>query len=456
MAGETFDVAVVGGGPAGYAAALSAAELGATVALIEAERPGGSCVNYACIPTNILLDTATTHLAARELAIHGVFEAGDRFHFGRAAARKDTLVHQLASGIEAALRMRKVTLMQDRASFSDEHALALAGGGTVQAEAIVIATGCRWTAPEIPRVEPSRVVTPDVVQSFVEAPASAVVLADGHANISFGVEYASLLALAGASVALVTSGERLLPGLDAALGGFVTSALEDLGIHTFVSAAVEGEEAGKVTISGSTGTEAWDAEVVVVGDPRQPSVDGLGLERAGIEANPWISVDRSARTNVSHIFAAGDITGGALLSSVASHMGEVAGANAAGDGRATHLDRIPHVLHGVPQIGWVGLTEQAAREAGRDVVTGSFDLSYNARALVLGARPGIVKVVADATLGEVLGVHAVGPDAAEIIAVATAFLQAEIPLADLASLVSWHPGVTEGLVEAARRAAGGA
>ena len=140
---ETVDVAVIGGGPGGYSAALKAAELGAKVALIEAERPGGACVHHACIPTNILLDSALTHLAARELSVMGVFEVGDQFNFARASARKDTLVRKIAEGVNGALRMRKVQVIEGRASFQDSHTLAVTGRDSLRAGAIIVATGTR-------------------------------------------------------------------------------------------------------------------------------------------------------------------------------------------------------------------------------------------------------------------------------------------------------------------------
>jgi dihydrolipoamide dehydrogenase len=452
---DSFDVAVIGGGPAGYAAALRAAAEGARVALVEAEKPGGACVHFSCIPTNILLGSAHSFVEAREQAVMGVFEAGERFNFGRAAARKDALVRKLADGIQAALRMRKVRLIGGRASFRDPHTLAVAGADALWAEAIVVATGTRWEVPEIPGVAAGRVLTVDVIQSLAEPPASALVLGGGPADTAFALEYATLLALAGTAVTVATPRERLLPGLDQDLAGVAKAALEDLGVRVFESAAVEGAGAAAARVRWPGGDETVAAEVIIAADPRRPFVAGLGLEHAGIEAEGRIAVDRSCRTNVPHIFAAGDVTGGPMLTNAATHMGEVAGMNAAGGGAVTRLGRVPHLLHTVPELGWIGLTEAAARAAGHDVATGLADLAFNARAITLGAREGAVKVVADRRVGEVLGVHVAGPDAAEILAVATAVMQAEIPLADLAALIPWHPGMAEGLVEAARAALAG-
>lgn len=451
-----FDVVVIGGGPAGYAAALKAAELGASVALVEADRPGGQCVHHACIPTNILLGAATAHLEARELGVMGVFEVGNSFNFARAAARKNALVAKMADGIGAALRMRKVTLIEGRASFVGPRSLTISGkdgtASSLSAEAVVIATGTRWEPPAIKGVPAERVLTADAVQTLPVAPASAVVLGDGPADTAFGVEYAVLLAAAGSEVTLVSSRERLLPGFDAALDPVVEGSLGALGIRVFEAASVAGAEVARVTVNHAYGSEIVAAEVIVAADVRQPFYGALNLEAIGVKTAGSIPVDRGCRTNVPGVFAAGDVTGGVMLSSAATQMGEVAAVNATGGEAVTRLGRIPHLLHTVPEVGWVGQTEERARAKGYDVATGLVDLSFNARAIALGAREGVLKLVANRELGEVLGVHVIGPEAGEIVAVAAALMQAEATVLDFASMTHWHPSLGEALAEAARRA----
>ncbi|MCC7363807.1 MAG: NAD(P)/FAD-dependent oxidoreductase [Dehalococcoidia bacterium] len=448
---ESYDVAVIGGGPAGYAAALRAAALGARVALVEAEKPGGACVHHTCIPTNIMLGAAHTHMEARELDVMGVFQAGEKFNLARSAARKDALVRKMADGIAAALRMRKVVLIGGRASFLGAHTLAVTGAGEAWADAIIVATGSRWEVPSIPGVHADRVLTVDQVQALPEPPASALVLADGPADTAFGVEYATLLALGDTEVTVATARERLLPGLDPLIEAIAVQSLTDLGVAVHTGATVEGRDWQLATVRSAAGEAVVAAEVIVAADPRVPALASLNLAAAGVQSGTTIAVDGSCRTNVAHIFAAGDVTGGAMLTNAASHMGEVAGANAAGGDERTALKYVPHLLHTVPEVAWIGLTEERARAQGRDIATGTFDLGYNARAITLGAREGLVKVVVDRATGELAGVHAAGPDAAELLAVAATVMQAEIPAENLASLVAWHPSIAEGLVEAVRR-----
>lgn len=453
---DSYDVAVIGGGPAGYAAALKAAELGARVCLVEAENPGGACVNFACIPTNILLGSALAFLEAREFDVMGVFGAGEQFNFGRAVARKDALLPRIAGGVRAMLRMRKVELVNGRAAFRDAHSLdvSLVAGGAqaLNANAIVIATGSRWEAPAIPGLPADTVMLPDQLQRLTVAPARVAILSDGPGTVPFGLEYAVLLAAAGSEVTVLSRDEELVAGLDPDLQHFARKGLESLGIRVVTGVLDTAGTRDSLTVT--TAGELFDVAVdsVLAADPRHPFVHGLGLERAGLAATRGLGVDRSCRTAVPHIYAAGDVTGGAMLSNVSTHMGEVAGANAAGGNATTRIAAIPRLLHTFPTVGWVGLTEADARNAGYDVTTGAADIGFNAMAVAMGAREGAVKVVAERELGEVLGVHVAGPRAEEILAVATAAMQAEIPLDDLAAMVHWHPGIAESLVEASRRA----
>ncbi|MEP7214951.1 MAG: NAD(P)/FAD-dependent oxidoreductase [Anaerolineaceae bacterium] len=450
-----FDVVVIGGGPAGYSAALRAAELGSRVAMIESEKPGGACVHHACIPTEILLDAALKHVEARELAIFGVFDVGERFNFARAAARKDALVKQMAEGIRSALRMHDVALIEGRAAFVSDKAVSVAGRGgsrEVSAEAFVIATGTRWEPPQIPGIGPERILTTDAVQALPSAPGSVLVLAGGPGEVDFGFEYATLLAVAGAEVTLVTPHPRLLPALDATLLGAARAALTDMGVKVIEAVADIRADGDKVAVKGMGGTSIVPAEIVVAADVRRPYFETLNLSAAGVQSNGEIIVDGGCRTNVPNIFAAGDVTRGLMLSGAAIHMGEVAGSNASGEAVTTRLSGLPRVIRGLHEIAWVGRSEDAARAEGFEVVTGVVDLSFNARAVALGARTGIVKVVAERELGQILGVHAVGPVASEVVSVAAGLIQAEATVHDLAAMVAWHPSMTEGLIEAARRA----
>src|SRR5829696_6501617 len=219
---------------------MAASERGARVAVVEAERPGGACVHHACIPTNILLDSVHTHVAARELDVLGLFSAGEQFNYARAAARKDALVRQLVGGIETALKMRKVTVLTGHGSVSGPGRVSVSGTGDAEAEAVIVAAGARWEAPALPGIAPERVLTPDQVQALMTAPASALVLGDGPAETAFALEYAALLAAVGSRVTVMLPQSRLVPGLDEAVGQILAGALAEQGVTLLFDAGVVG------------------------------------------------------------------------------------------------------------------------------------------------------------------------------------------------------------------------
>jgi dihydrolipoamide dehydrogenase len=240
--------------------------------------------------------------------------------------------------------------------------------------------------------------------------------------------------------------------MDRDVAQIALSMLSGMGIRLFDGASLRGER-DHVVISHAGGEDSLPVEIIVAADARRPYFQTLNLEAAGVEVDDsGVTADSACRTSNPAVFAAGDVTGQIMLSSSAAHMGHVAGANATGGNARTRLNHVPHLLNTVPEIGWIGVTESAARAAGHEVIAGVFDLSYNARAIALGAREGVVKVVAERELGELLGVHVVGPGVAEVINIAATVMQSEATIHDLAAMTYWHPSLAEGLVEAARRA----
>jgi dihydrolipoamide dehydrogenase len=453
------DVAVIGGGPAGHAAALAAAARGATVALVEAEAVGGQCVHSTCIPSGLMLSAAVPFVEAQELAMTGVIDLGAHLNLGRAQSRRQALVARLAKAVDTALAFAGVNVVLGRAQFvaAGELEILAAGGGTegLTAGAVVVATGSRWQPPHYAGIPDSRVVTLDTVVSLDRAPSTALVLAGGPPGTAFAVEAAFLLAAAGTEVLLAAPCDRLVDALDHEMDEILRTGLESMGIRTVTGATLVAAPEGRARLVYTGGDEPIAAELVVAPDLRQPHTASLRLESAGVALGPngSIPVDDRCRTTVHGVLAAGDVTGGAMVTAAAQAAGRVAGANATGADERLQRDAVPRVLHSVPGVAWVGTSEEAAAANGWDVVASLVELTTSARSVVLGGREGALKLVAERELGQILGVQVVGSDAAEIAALAAMAIQAELTVDDLAASVQWHPSAAESLADAARRLA---
>lgn len=447
-------VVVIGGGPGGHAAALAAAAAGADVVVVEAEDVGGQCVHQTCIPTGLMLSAVVPHVDALELGVMGVFDLGDELRLGRAGARRDALVKKLASGMAVSLTAAGVRVVEGRArlaSPTDVVVGAAGGDERLEADAVVVATGARWDPPRLPGVPDRLVVTGDAVVRLDRPPSTAVVVGGGSAATAFVVESAFLLLAAGTDVTFAAPGPRVVEALDGDVDVALVAALEAAGMKVHLVARVEGDGDGGVSVGGSV----VRPDLVVAPDDRHPNTGALGLDALGVAADPWITVDHRCATSVPSLYAVGDVTGGAMLTAAAVAGGRVAGTNAAGGDATLRPVAHPHVLHTSPQVAWVGPTEVEARATGHDVVVGIVDLSWSARAVTLGGREGVAKLVAERELGQVLGVHVVGPEAAEVAAVAATAVQAELTVEDLAAAVHWHPSAAESLGDAARQAVAG-
>lgn len=448
-----YDAAVIGGGAAGVAAALEAARLGASVILIEAEKPGGSCVHHTCIPSSLLLDAAEGFVRARELAVAGILNAGESFQLGRANDRARALAAGLSRAVESALRRARVEVIGGHARFLEPGLLAVTGAEPIAADAVVIAAGARWHPSTIPGLPADRLVTPDIVQTWREPPPACLVLGGGPSAGLFALEYAVLLALAGSAVTLAAPDAELMPGFDADLQPAVADILAPLGITVVTRAAPLRAEGRTVLLSSPTGETPAVADAVLVADPRVIDTTGLALDRAGLATGPGgaLLVDDRCAVAVPGIYAAGDITGVGMLSSTAAAQGRAAGAGAAGDPRRVRLSAIPRLAHTIPPLAAVGYTAEEARARGAAHVTATLGLEGTAAGTVRGGHPGLVRIHADARTGELLGVQAAGPGAHEVVGAGAALIQAEATVAQLAELTAWHPSPLELLAEAARR-----
>ncbi|MBI4364195.1 MAG: dihydrolipoyl dehydrogenase, partial [Candidatus Latescibacteria bacterium] len=422
MNGDRFDVAILGGGPGGYVAAIRAGQLGLKTALVEKERVGGTCLHWGCIPTKALLETAEVLMLARRAGEFGVRVSEASLDLKAAMERKDRVVKKNLMGTESLLKKNKVTTLkgEGRLKAKDRIEITDSTGGKreITAGAIVLATGSHvGSLPMVP-VDGRVVLSSDDILSLDRVPESLLVIGAG----AVGVEFASIYHSFGSKVILIEKEPRLVPLEDADVAEALKRSFTRQGIEVKVGASiqnvrVEGEQAwSEVMVDGKL--ERLHTERVLMAAGRKPRTDGIGLEGVGVATERgFVRVDPYMETSVPGIYAIGDIVPTQALAHVASHEGIVAVEKIAGKRpHPVNYDAIPNCTYCHPQIASVGLTEAQARASGRAVRVGKFPFLANSKASILGEGDGFVKAVADASTGEILGVHISGVLATEQIA----------------------------------------
>src|SRR6266852_4603855 len=451
MAG-TFDVAVVGGGPGGYVAALRAAQLGAVTAIIEKDRFGGTCLVRGCIPTKALLQSSELYTLAKGGAPFGVVAGNLSFDWPAAQKRKTAVVDQLVKGVEGLLKAGGVTMVSGAAKLAGGGAIEVAGD-RLQAKNIIIATGS--AVSRIPLKGAELTIDSDAILELKEIPRRLAVIGGGVV----GMEFAALFAALGTKVTVLEMLPQSLPMVEADLVNVYAKHLSGLGgeIHTNSKVAEVAKVGGGLQVRFSTAAEggAVDADQVLLAVGRSPYTEGLGAEAAGVKLDRGrVVVDDYLRTSAPGVWAIGDVIGGIMLAHVASYEGVCAVENMAGHARTPDYHAAPNCVYTDPEIAHVGLGEKEAKERGLEIKVGRFPFAAAGRALTLGQTEGFVKVVADAASGRLLGVHIVGPRATDLIAEATLAVQNGLTLEQLDLTMHAHPTLPEAIMEAALAAQG--
>ena len=456
------DVAVIGGGPGGYVAAIRAAQRGLDTTLVERDAYGGVCLNHGCIPSKAFIhgaDVVHEAATAEDLGIH----ADPAVDAGRMQEWKSEVVDQLTGGVEKLCKANGVTLVEGTATFADEHELRVAHGGqgrgseSIEFEHAIVATGSRPV--EIPgfSFEGEHVLSSRDLLRMERVPDDLVVVGAGY----IGMELSTMLAKLGTDVTVVEMLDDVLPGYESDVKRIVRSRAEELGVefHFGEGASDWYDNGDGVTVVTETegGDESeYDGEGVLVAVGREPVTDTLELGAIGLEPNEdgFLETDEEARTGVEHVFAVGDVAGEPMLAHKASKEGIVAAEVAAGEPAALDYQAVPAAVFTDPEIGTVGMTEADAEEAGFDPVVGEMPLRASGRALTLGDTEGFVRVVADEASGFVLGGRIVGPDASELIAELGLAVEMGATLEDVAATIHTHPTLAEAVMEAAENAMG--
>ncbi len=448
---DSFDVIVVGGGPGGYVAAIRAAQLGRKTAVIERDKPGGRCLNYACIPAKTVLRTAEIYDQARAGAELGIVAEGISLDWEALGARRAAVSESLSSGVRMLWDKNKVTLIEGNASLTSEADVRV-GNEVYAAQAVILATG---SVPlPIPGVQfGGRVLDTWGAWSLPEQPRRIAVVGAGAS----GSEIASAYARFGTEVLLIEMLDQILPAEDKDMARVVERAFKKGGITISTGAPVEGVETGEASVSFAYGGERAEVDHLCIAGGRAPDAEGLGLGEAGVELeeNGKLKVDSYQRTSNPKVYAIGDLTGAKALAHKASEEGIVAVEHAAGvETQPVDQALVAGATFCHPQVASVGLTEAAARHAGHDVRVGKLKLGGVGGATVYDDKDGLVKLVVDSRYGEILGAHVVGNRACDMIAELVAVMALEGGYQELARIIHPHPTISEAIPEAARAVEG--
>jgi dihydrolipoamide dehydrogenase len=441
------DVAVLGGGPAGYTAAIRAAQLGARVVCVEREPAlGGTCVRVGCIPTKAWVQTAHALHAAREINPKlGAVTAEPSLDFAQAQAWKDGVVKQMTGGVASLFKANGVTWAQGNGRFTGPNSIAVEGQEDVTFANAIVATGSYPMRPPIPGLDSPRCVDSTGLLAQTEVPRRLVVLGGGI----IGCEFASIFERFGTEVTIIEMLDRLIPQEDGDATKELQKAFTRRGITLHLGKQckqVEDTGSGLVVQFGEGETVECDLMLVCVG--RAPLVDGFGLEQTGVtfDQRAGIATDDHRRTSVPHIYAVGDVAGYWQLAHTGFREGEIAAENATGHDASIGDPAVPRPIYTDPEIAGVGLTEEQARERhGDKVAVGRFPWVANARAVMSGEASGWVKTIHETTYGELLGVVIVGAHATDLIEAAVVALDAESTIETVADGMAAHPTLGEGL-----------
>jgi len=444
------DVAVLGGGPGGYTAAIRAAQLGAKAVCIDKEPElGGTCLRVGCIPTKAWVQTAFAIKEAEEtFAKLGVQVSEPQLDFGTANEWKAGVVKQMTSGVASLFKANGVEWVKGTGSFKDANTIAVDGGEDVQFRSAVIATGSFPLAPPIPGLDSPRCVDSTGLLAQTQVPRRLVVLGGGI----IGCEFASIFRRFGSEVTIIEMLPRLIPAEDDDAANELAKQFKKRGIALHLEKQCTGvEDSGDGLRVHFGDGESVEADLMLVAVGRGPTVEGIGLEGIGVEFDKrkGIAADEHRRTTVAHIYAVGDCAGYWQLAHTAFREAEVAAENAMGHEAVVDNRGVPRPIYTDPEIAGVGLTEAEAREQyGDDVATGMFPWVANARAVMQNETVGWVKSIHETRYGELLGIVMVGPHVTDLIEAGVVALDAESTVETVADGMAAHPTLSEAIKEA--------
>jgi dihydrolipoamide dehydrogenase len=451
-------LAIIGGGPAGYVAAITAAQQGQQVILIDQGPLGGTCLNEGCMPTKSLLESADIYEKVKHAGEFGISlpSAEIGVNWGQVQQRKEKIIQTLVQGIGYLMKKNRIKVMNGKASFLSEHRVSVENGDgqeVIEADRFIIAAGSEPIGLPFAPFDGKWIIHSGQAMSLLAIPSSLLIIGGGV----IGCEFASIYSRMGTKVTVVEMADQLLPGEDEDVASVLHKQLEKDGVTVHTSTSLKDLNADRkiAILEKQDGIHELSADYVLVSIGRKPRTAGLGLENIGIDySKQGIHVNEQMQTNIPHIYACGDVIGGIQLAHVAFHEGTVAALHACGHDVQVNYRAVPRCIYTSPEIASVGLTEKQARSQYGDIRVGEFSFAANGKALILNEQIGKVKVIVEPEYNEIIGLSIVGPRATELIGQGTVMLHSEMTVESMEDLIAAHPTLSEAIHEALLSTAG--
>ena len=450
---DKYKLVVIGAGPGGYVAALRAAQLGIKTAIVEKEYFGGVCLNWGCIPSKALLYTAELKRTIEHAERIGLMAKEVSIDIEKLKKHKDDTVKRLTSGVKFLLEKAGVTIIMGEASFVDANKIEVTEGGNksqVEGENFIIATGTSTASLPVLKIDNEKIIGARKAIDLPSVPKKLGVIGAGP----IGVEMATVYNALGSEVTIIELMDDVLPMLDYDISKAAEKAYAKQGMKIYTGSRVESaEKTGKgvdLSVKTPKGNEKMSFDMVLVAIGMAPNTKALNLDKAGVKIDNkgFITTDKHMRTNVSNIYAIGDITGGLLLAHKASHEGIVAAEDIAGSTMGADWKAVPYAVFTDPEIAGIGLTERQIDSEGKKVKIGKFPYRAIGKGIATLATDGFTKVISDAETDEILGIHIFGPHAGDILFAGTAIMEFDGTSEDLGHIMAIHPTLSEALMEA--------
>ena len=449
-----IDVAIIGGGPGGYVAAIKAAHLGLKAVLIEKDKLGGVCLNRGCIPTKALVSTAELLNQLQRVEEFGVQVKDYSFDFPAIMKRKEMIAQRLSSGVGQLMKANQIRVIQGEGNILKPGVVEVINiegkKELIKTENIIIATGSSVMKIPIPGLENEGVIDSDGALSLSELPTRMIIIGGGV----IGIEFAGIFKAMGVEVTVVEMLPRILLPIDEEISNRLTFILKRQGIKIITNSKVEGIEKTnqnlEVLISNLEGKQRLETEKVLLAAGRVPDFGNINVQKLGIELEGRaIKVDQKMRTNIPGIYAVGDVVGKIMLAHVAFREGIVAVENISGKEVLMDYKVVPNCVFSLPEVASVGLTEEEARKKYDQIKVSKFPYIANGKALGMGETEGMVKIIADSDTSELLGLHILGAHASDLIAEGTLALSMEATAEEIVNTIHAHPTLAETIAEAA-------